>query len=68
MDPKFDSDLKMCTKIYEDPSGAKDSDDLPTILTDLIFCDYTAKCCGAPDESVEEEDVYIEQTGCCNKD
>lgn len=67
MDPKFDNDLKMCTKFYEDPSGATNSDRLPTILTDLIFCGYTEKCCGVPDESSEEEGVFIEQVGCCNK-
>jgi hypothetical protein len=68
MDPKFRSDLKMCTKVYEDTSGALNSDGLPTMVTDLIFCNYIDKCCGAPDESEEEEGEFIEQIGCCNKD
>ena len=67
MNPKFKSDLKICTKIYEDPTGALNTDGLPTMVTDLVFCNYIDKCCGAQDESIEEEDVFLEQTGCCNK-
>ena len=55
----------MCTKNYEDPTGATNSDGFPTILTDLIMCPINQKCCGAYD--VDEDGEVIEQEGCCNK-
>lgn len=63
--PRFTSDLKMCTKTYDDPTGALLSDGFPVRLTDLIFCPKLAKCCGAPDLDREGEEVP--QENCCNK-
>ena len=39
--PKFDSDLKLCTKTEEHPKGLKKSDGFPVLVTNLVFCNMT---------------------------
>ena len=63
--PFFTSDLKMCTKKYDDPSGELLSDGFPVRITDLIFCPKLDKCCGMPD--LDRDGNEIPQEGCCNK-
>ena len=40
--------MKLCPSIYEDPTGATNSDGWPTLLREMIWCPLTAKCCGVP--------------------
>ena len=49
LSPSFNSRLKICTKVYADPTGATNSDGFPTMLTDLLFCPLNKKCCGVQD-------------------
>ena len=72
--PKFQSDLKMCVRLWNDTSNIK-TDRLPTAMSDLIYCDIDAVCCGANLnwEVTDTWDVIGYQTGdaeveslCCN--
>ena len=71
--PKFQSDLKMCVRLWNDTDNIK-TDRLPTAMSDLIYCDIDAVCCGAnPNQGVTKWDVIGYQTGdgeveskCCN--
>ena len=56
--------MKLCPSIFEDPTGKTNPDGWPTLITEMIWCPKTAKCCGVPNQN--EENEIIPEEGCCN--